>query len=272
MKIRLKFLSLFLLIAALFSAMVFFILPLPGTIPVLMYHFVGSKEDAAREGNYVSRESFAEQMAFLSFFKYRVLTMDEYCKIRMGERKSHGREVLVTFDDGNPSFASEAFPILQKYSIPATAFVISDSVKNESAESMSKAELENLHESGLVTIASHTKTHPALSGLTMAQIRDELLGSKRDLEQIFQVPVLYLAYPFGNFDSRVMKVAQESGYRLAFTTGHKQLKGNNEGNFCLTRVKINRVSDPPLVFWYHLSGIHQYIKQAREKLKTLESN
>ena len=60
----------FLILPLAMAGLAFAIMPIPGTIPVLMYHFIGTKADASREGNYVSKESFERQMGFLAFFKY----------------------------------------------------------------------------------------------------------------------------------------------------------------------------------------------------------
>ena len=252
--------SIFLILLVLFG-IGFAALPLPGTIPILMYHFIDSPEKAAKDKNIVSRQSFERQMAFLRRFGYRVLTPDEFYAIKTGEKKPRGREILITFDDGNESFERDAFPVLQKYSFPAAIFVVSESVKRGLHGSMSQETLKKLVQSGLVTVGSHSKTHPLLSKMTDEQIEDELVNSKKDLEQMLGVPILDLAYPSGDVDTRVIETAQQAGYRMAFSTSYKKLKGIDEGLYSLERVKISRTSDWLPVFWFKVTGIYHSFKR-----------
>jgi len=67
-------------------------------------------------------------------------------------------------------------------------------------------------------IASHTRSHPILPQLDPDQLRDELVGSKQDLERIINKPVESLAYPNGDYDDQVIASARNAGYRCAVTT------------------------------------------------------
>lgn len=245
----------------------FVMLPLPGTIPVLMYHFIDTPERAAEEKNVVSRGSFAFQMKFLQFFGYRVLSLDEYYEIKSGKRQPRRREIVITFDDGNYTFETNAYPILRGYEFPVALFVVSESVKRGFHGSMNAQTLKTMLQTGWITVAGHSKTHPSLPSMADEQIEEELLGSKEDLEEMLGTPIRYVSYPNGDLDERVMARAEKAGYRLGFTTSYKKLKGLEEGPYSITRVKISRTSDNPLVFWSKLSGIYQIFKRERQKLK-----
>lgn len=252
-------------------AILFFTLPLPGTIPVLMYHYIDSREVAALESNFVSRESFAWQMAFLKKWNYRVLTIDDYYAIKSGKQKSQGREILITFDDGQRSFLTEAIPVLKRHHLPATMFLISETVKNGGSgnynDSLSLEEIKALKEISGISFQGHTKTHPHLREIGDEQLREEIQESKKDLEAMLGSPVDFLAYPFGEFNLKAMNAAEKANYKLAFTTAFKKLEEIPEGPYSLTRIKISSSSDNPLVFWYKISGIQSQIKAARQKIK-----
>lgn len=252
---------------ALLAAVCFMTMPWPGTIPVLMYHFVGKKEDALKWGNFVSIETFEKQMAFLSKFGYRLITLDEYYEIISGKKKSLGREIVITFDDGDWSFEKNAAPFLMRHDFPATQFLISEKIKANSTESIPLAFIKQLQKESRIHFHSHTASHPSLPLLSPAKLKSELVNSKQDLEQMLRTPVSYLTYPFGDFDLNVMEATRKAGYKLAFTTGHKKLKGVPEGPFSITRVMISEDSANPLVFWYHVSGLSKMIKGTREKLR-----
>lgn len=246
-------------------------LPFPGTVPVLMYHYIGTPAEAAKEGNFVTRQSFERQLAFLKKFNYHVLTMEEYGQIKSGKMKSQGREVLITFDDGHYSFQKDAVPLLQKYEFPAVMFLISDSVKQGRSkgyeDSLNLDEILKLAKIPGIDFQGHTKTHWHLREMTPAELHVELVESKKDLEAMLGTPVDYLAYPFGEFNEAVMKATEEAGYQLAFATSFKKLEGIPEGPYSLTRSKISRSSDNPLVFWSHVSGLHMLVKSLRQKIK-----
>jgi peptidoglycan/xylan/chitin deacetylase (PgdA/CDA1 family) len=92
---------------------------------ILCYHGIG--ESGNPLGSAPTREAFEEQMLFLSKH-YRVVSLDEVCKEL---RNPHTAEtgVAITFDDGYRSAYTIAFPVLQKYSLPATIFVTLDCVE-----------------------------------------------------------------------------------------------------------------------------------------------
>lgn len=256
-------LAAFVSVLVLAAGILLFVFPLPGQIPVLMYHFVGSRQDAAEQKNFVSRESFAAQMAFLKRFGYRPISLEEYFEIKTGLRKPRGREVVITFDDGNYTFESEALPILRPYQFPVTVFLVSESVKHGQYGSMTEPVIrEMLERNPFVGIGSHSKTHPFLSRISPEQLEDELSGSRKDLEAMFGRPVRFLAYPSGDLNDAVLEAARRAGYDLAFTTSAKKLKALPEGPFSLTRVKISRTSDLPPAFWFKLSGLYGAYKKA----------
>jgi peptidoglycan/xylan/chitin deacetylase (PgdA/CDA1 family) len=67
-------------------------------------------------------------------------------------------------------------------------------------------------------IESHTRSHRVLDTLDRDQLRDELVGSRRELEAQLGRPIRAIAYPVGRRPSmRVRRAAAEAGYRIALT-------------------------------------------------------
>ena len=102
----------------LLGASSFYLLPPAGYIPVLMYHFVVPSDRVGSTSLDVSVEDFQKQMWFLKTFGFRPISLDELYAIKSGEHKPKGREVVITFDDGNETFIQFALPVLEKYQIP----------------------------------------------------------------------------------------------------------------------------------------------------------
>jgi len=66
-------------------------------------------------------------------------------------------------------------------------------------------------------VASHSVTHPHLEKLSPDTVAWELAESRKQLEDIFQHPILGHAYPFGTFNSAVKDEVRRQGYRYART-------------------------------------------------------
>ncbi len=247
------------------AALLFFTLPLPGQIPVLMYHFIGSRQDAQASGNFVSLETFEKQMLFLKRFGYRVISLEQFDEIRAGKRKPQGREIVLTFDDGNPSVFKLAWPIMKNYGFPSTQFMISEGLKNGTRGSVALNDIRDIRTEPLLTWGAHSRTHPFLSQVPDSDLESEIAGAKFDLEEQLGFPVHYFAYPFGDFDRRAVRAAEKAGYRLAFTTSPKKLNSIGRRNYSLTRIKISENSKNLFIFWFKLTGFYESYKLWRER-------
>lgn len=264
MKNILSWVRFFLLGVVSAAVVVYFTFPLPGVIPVLMYHYIGTKEEAAREKNFITADTFKSQMDFLKRFGYRVISMDEYYAIKRGKQKPKGREIVITFDDAHYTFR-EAYDILKSYEFPVTMFVVSEAVKgNLKNGSLDLETLKQMSANHWLVMEGHTKTHPLLSQLTPEQIDDEIAGSKNDLEEMFGKQIRFLAYSSGDFDQQVIDVVKKAGYLMAFTTSHKRLKAVPPGPYAITRLKISE--DNLFIFWGQISGIYQEFKAWRHRV------
>jgi len=92
---------------------------------VLMYHRVldhmDSYEMYVQPGMYVTSKTFEQQISFLSS-TYRILPLEELIG-KANRKENMGGCCAITFDDGWLDNYTEAFPLLQKYRVPATIFL-----------------------------------------------------------------------------------------------------------------------------------------------------
>ena len=99
---------------------------------ILTYHRVLPAKQAMKyplQGMVMTKELFDSQMAYLSK-KYAVLIFPEAMKL-MEEKKLPKRSVVITFDDGYQDNHTFAYPILKKYNIPATFFLVSGAIDRD---------------------------------------------------------------------------------------------------------------------------------------------
>jgi len=82
-------------------------------------------------------------------------------------------------------------------------------------------EIIRLADGGLIAVGAHTVTHPILSQLSASSQRDEILGSKVQLEEILGSPVTSFAYPYGSqsdYTKETVAIIQEGGFDCACST------------------------------------------------------
>jgi len=92
---------------------------------ILCYHRIGT--GGVPLYSELPQSIFEAQMRFLREH-YRIVSLEEVC---LGLRSgiASGPAIAVTFDDGYAGVFTEAFPVLSKYQIPATVFLIAESME-----------------------------------------------------------------------------------------------------------------------------------------------
>lgn len=200
-------------------------------ILVLNYHQIDNKNNPLS----VTINDFDAQMKFLADSGCITITPDELYAGLNGELDLPPKPVLITFDDGYVDNYTNAFPILKKYGLRATIFII-PAFTDVYPGYMTWDQLKEM-EAGGITVESHTLTHPKLEELPDDEIRNELINSKNVLEENLGHPVEFLAYPTGTYNLHIAGIAQDVGYKGAFTIKYGVVdRGSNF--FALERVPI----------------------------------
>ncbi len=96
-------------------------------VVILMYHrFSGGHEPFK-----VKQSIFENQIKFLINNKYNFISLKHYSEFISGERLDCPENpVIITIDDGYKDNYDYAYPVLKKYSIPATIFLTTDFINN----------------------------------------------------------------------------------------------------------------------------------------------
>jgi peptidoglycan/xylan/chitin deacetylase (PgdA/CDA1 family) len=233
-------------------------------LPILMYHSVNG---VVPKGNVltVSTDTFEKQMAFLKKNHYRVLPLDSAAEYVSKKKKVSSRAVVLTFDDGYEDNFTRAFPILKKYNFPATIFVIVSEVGKPGR--LSWEQIRQMRSSGLISFGSHTLTHPFLPNIDSDQLlKNEILGSKNELEKMLGTPVDTFCYPMGRFNPRVEAMVKDSGYKMGVVTNPGS-KFSSQDIFAIKRLRISENSRNIFVFWFETSGYYDFIRESRQHKK-----
>ncbi len=121
--------------------------------------------------------------------------------------------VTLTFDDGWTSIYTNGLPLLKKYSIPSTQYIVSGFLNDPyEPEYMTNAQVKAFITAGH-EVGSHTVTHPDLTTLTGTKLRQELVSSKNRLTTITGKSVTNIASPYGSYNSAVILAMKAAGYK-----------------------------------------------------------
>lgn len=100
------------------------------TINILCYHSIAYEISPFIKGGQVTPpDVFEDQVKYLKN-NYNLMSFDEL-SWAFAKQQSLERAVVITFDDGYRNVFSNAIPILEKYSVPATIFLITDLIDNK---------------------------------------------------------------------------------------------------------------------------------------------
>ena len=206
-------------------------------VPILLYHYVEyvkDKGDTIRQSLDIVPHVFDEQLKTLVDANYTFLTASELADIIDGKLALPRKPILLTFDDGHWDLATDVLPILEKYHVKATAYIISGFIGGR--DFMTKEQLQDVINSGLVEIGAHTVHHVALAGKLLPVVRLEVENSKSDLENEYNIPIVSFAYPGGSFDGQAINIVRNAGFRTAVSTvpGVEQ---SNSNRYFLFRIR-----------------------------------
>ncbi len=123
-----------------------------------------------------------------------------------------------------------------------------DGKPRSSHRPMTSDELKNLVEGGLIEVGGHTATHPALSGLSRAEQREEIRAGKRGVERAVGRSVASFSYPHGSFSSETVEEVEGAGFEVACSTVPEVVKDTSRP-FELPRVMATEMGGKVFGVW-----------------------
>lgn len=227
---------------------------------VLYYHEVPTE----------ARTRFARQMEALT----RGTTVVRAA--HTGPLPDGGSYVAITFDDAFRSVRTNALPELLSRGFPATIFVPVDFLGQKpgweirdgvNEEVMTCDELRSLPE--LIELGSHSLSHPHLTRIDGARLHEEVDTSRHKLAELLGSDVSLLAFPYGEYDDRVVDTCSEAGYERVF--GIDPWPADPAGaDFVRGRVPVD-LNDSPLMFHLKARGAYGWMIHASALKRTLLS-
>ena len=206
-------------------------------IPILMYHQIGENPQPDEIGRFVSAKNFEEQMKYLKTAGYTPINFDEIRNINKIKKP-----IIITFDDGykNNIYAYNILKNLRDatFKPKATFFITGSDI--DRPDYLSLKQIKEMSDSGIISIQSHTMTHPFFNDSeTMGNIDliKEIKDSQTLLEGITGKSVTAIAYPYGSYNSKVLNEVKKY-YTYAVTTKNA-IASTNDSYYELPRVRIS---------------------------------
>ncbi|WP_330997969.1 polysaccharide deacetylase family protein [Pectinatus sottacetonis] len=190
-------------------------------MPILMYHRIA---EVTGDRNSLPENKFIWQLEYLHANGFHTITPEMLYDFYTTGIKLPRKPILLTFDDGYKDTFTVALPLLKKYNMTAVVFPIGNWVgKKNKWENFGKQETTTMTWNELIlwqkngqSSASHTMEHPFLTNCSEPQLLAELVNSKKILEDKLNSHMDFLCYPYGNFNSAVISMAKQAGYKAAF--------------------------------------------------------
>lgn len=222
-------------------------------IPVLTYHMVVSDKQK-KKGKYrksslaVSRSTFDKQMKWLSDRGYRSINCEEFYLWYKGKIKLPPKSVLITFDDGAIGVATQALPVLQKYNMKGTSFIVGARTYKNKKGSIKFNQLQTLRATqSNLEFQSHTyNLHKKFKKKGDYQ---KVLADAAKQKAMYGFE--YLAYPYGRNTAGMRQAYAESGIKVAFTYGKNGYATRSQNIYQIRRIKVNaRQSFSKFTRWF----------------------
>ena len=186
-------------------------------IPILLYHnFVSTVPDTDPDNfNYINTpQSFEENIQVFLENGYTITSTKALDDANIGKIELPAKLLLITFDDGYYSNYEYIYPIVKKYNVKVSIFIITDNMGKEidGTKYLSWEECLEMQNSGLVEIYSHSKRHLFYDKLPVREIRDDVVESYKIIEnKLGSKSLKVFAYPYGAYTKETVKALKNNG-------------------------------------------------------------
>ena len=194
-------------------------------IPIFLYHHIVKEESDALKVHHLDKKllwelsqgkTFEEQIRGLENLGYHFISYQDLIDYNNGQKKLYKKSCVLTFDDGCRDIYTNAYPILQKYNIPFTMFVVTNAVGADGCASWE--ELKEMQDSGLALIASHSTNHTEFNKLSVEETLENVDSSYKALEEnLGEQKTKIFTYPYGLYSQEQLEPLKEEGYVINLT-------------------------------------------------------
>jgi peptidoglycan/xylan/chitin deacetylase (PgdA/CDA1 family) len=214
-------------------------------VPVLIHHHVKwdrPGDDAIERGLTIPPTQFKGEVLYLRSHGYHTVSAAALVSFLRGGPSLPAKPVVLTFDDGYRDMASNVYPLLRRYHMTATFFVVPGLLGQP--RYLTWSQVMTMRRGGM-DIEPHSMSHPDLTVVPPAQAWGEVSDSRRVLAERLHVPARVFAYPYGSYNAAILNDVRKAGYWGAFTTLQGWWQQSSE-LLTLPRVYVDRDDTLPI--------------------------
>jgi peptidoglycan/xylan/chitin deacetylase (PgdA/CDA1 family) len=222
------------------------LIPPPGAphasvrVPVLTYHRVAPASAVGQLDLKVEPSNFLAELSALRRDGYHTIHQTQlFDALYRGGSLPH-KPVIISVDDGYTDDVTRILPALKRNHMVATFFVITGRMTEPGF--LTGDQIRELDGAGM-DVGDHTAHHVDLRLLTPSQLKLETAGSRRTLERVLGHSVYYFAYPFGTYNSSVLRGVHAAGFTMAFTTA-SGITESTSSPLTMPRIHVGRALTP----------------------------
>jgi biofilm PGA synthesis lipoprotein PgaB len=207
-------------------------------VPILMYHDVLAEPEVFFD---LVPEQFEAHLQLLLENGFTPVTLDQVVHHLRTGLPLPDKPVVLSFDDGYVGHYEHVFNLLKQYNVPGVFSIFPGKVDGDivGRSTLTWEQLQTMAADSLVTIASHSVTHPLdLTQMSDDEIVYEVTTSKSRLEEQLGIPIKYFTYPAGHYDERVANAVADAGYLAGLTMRqtNEQFAGASESLLAIERM------------------------------------
>jgi peptidoglycan/xylan/chitin deacetylase (PgdA/CDA1 family) len=209
-------------------------------VPVLTYHRVHTMPAVGQPDLIVDPANFAAELKALHDGGYHAISQAQLFHALYDGKPLPRKPVLISVDDGYVDDVRTILPDLERWHMVATFFVITGRMSEPGF--LDAGQIRELDRAGM-DVGDHTAHHVDLRLLTPPQLANETAGSRKTLEAVLGHPVYFFAYPFGDFNDRVVQAVHDAGFTMAYTTAGGTTE-STASPLTMPRIHVGRSEDP----------------------------
>lgn len=219
-------------------------------VPVMMYHDILPKKEVFFD---VTPEEFEHHLQLIKEKGLTPISLDQLTTHLRTGLPLPEKPIMLTFDDGYGGHYEYVYPLLKKYGYHGIFSIYTSNIGiNTGRSHVNWEQLQEMAGSSLVTIASHSVTHPPdLRVFPDDKLEMELVESKRILESNLGIPIRYFTYPVGKYDARVAEFVSKAGYQAALTMddSDERFAGQSESLLAIGRIGQSNLENAIAEAW-----------------------
>ncbi len=205
---------------------------------IFVYHRFG---DTRHPSTDTSIDVLKKQFRYFKKNGYEVVPLS-----RLVDALKKGEEipqswVVLTIDDGYRSFYENGLPIFREFGYPFTLFVYTKATEEGYGDYMSWEQVKEAMRYG--EIGFHSHSHPHMVSKSDAYLKNDFKEGLDLMRMRLGFTPKYFAYPYGEYDGRVKKIAESFGFE-AICNQNVGAVSNRSERFDLDRIALT--GDPDL--------------------------